>query len=59
MAKKIHREFTVDVMELIFGFAVIVFQIFAVYFCEIMEIVRALRVHAFVPAEEFPVFLWN
>ena len=46
-------------MELLFGFAVIVFQIFAVYFCEIMEIVRALRVHAFVLTEEFPVFLWN
>ena len=46
-------------MKFVFGFAVIVFQIFAVYFCEIMEIVRALRVHAFVLTEEFPVFLWN
>lgn len=43
-------------MQFIFGFSVFFFQIFALYFCKVVEIVRALGVYTFVLAEEFPVF---
>lgn len=46
-------------MQFIFGFSVFFFQIFALYFCKVVEIVRALGVYTFVLAEEFPVFFGN
>ena len=46
-------------MELIFSFSMLLFPIFAVYFCKVVELVRALGVYTFVLAEEFLVFLGN
>ena len=46
-------------MELIFIFAIVFFQVFCIHFGKVVEIVRALWVHAFMYAEKFPVFLGN
>jgi hypothetical protein len=40
--KEIHSEFTVDVMQLIFVFAIVFFPVFGIYFGKIVKIVRAL-----------------
>ena len=45
-AEKIHREFTVDVMEFIFIFAVVFFQVCLVDFLQVMQIVRAFGIDA-------------
>lgn len=46
-------------MQFIFGFSVGLFQIFALYFSKVVEIVRVLGFCTFVLTEEFPVFLGN
>ena len=46
-------------MEFIFIFAIVFFQVFCIHFRKVVEIVRALWVHAFMYAEKFPVFLGN
>ena len=55
--EEIYREFTVDVMQLIFVFAVVLIQICLVNLLEVVEIVRALGIHAFMDDEMLPVFL--
>ena len=54
--KKIYLEFPVDVMELIFVFSVVTFQIFLINLLEVVKIVRTFRVGALVDEEVFPVF---
>ena len=44
-------------MQFIFGFSVFFFQIFALYFCKVVEIVRALGVYTFVLGKNFRSFL--
>ena len=46
-------------MQFVFIFAIIFFEVSLIDFFKVMKIVRALRVHAFVYDEMFPVFLWN
>ena len=45
-AEKIHREFTVDVMEFIFIFPVVFFPVCLVDFLQVMQIVRAFGIDA-------------
>lgn len=59
LGKEIHSELTVDVMELIFVFAVIRIQILLFHFFKIVEIVRTFGIDTFVYAEELAVFLGN
>lgn len=56
--EEIDRELTVDVMKLIVVLPIGAIQILPVYFLQIMEIVRALRIHAFVNDEELAALLW-
>ena len=58
-AEKIHREFTVDVMELVFVLAVIFLQVFFIHLFEIVEIVRAMGIDALVNDKVLPVFFGN
>ena len=55
-AEKIDRELTVDVVELVFIFAVILFQVFLIHFFQVVEIVGALWVDTFVEDEMLPFF---
>ena len=55
-AEKIYRELTVDVVELVFIFAVILFQVFLIHLFEIVEIIRAFGVDTFVKDEMLPFF---
>ena len=43
-------------MELVFVLAISFFKMFLIYFFEIMEIVRAFGIDAFVDDKVFPVF---
>lgn len=54
-AEEIHGKFPVEVMELIFIFAIILIQMFLVNLREVMQIEGALGIDAFVDAEELPV----
>ena len=54
--KKIYLEFPVHVMELIFVFSVVTFQIFLVNLLEVVKIVRTFRVGALVDEDVFLVF---
>lgn len=54
--KEIHGEFTVDVVEFVFVLAISFFKMFLIYFFEIVEIVRAFGIYAFVDDKVFPVF---
>lgn len=56
-AEKIYRELTVDVVELMFVFPVRFFEVFLIYIFQVMEIVGAFRVHAFVDNEVFALLL--
>ena len=58
-AEKIHRELTVDVVELIFIFTEVLFEVLLIHFLKVAEIVRAFGIHALVKDEVFPVFLWD
>lgn len=55
--KKIYREFTVNVVEFIFVFAEIFFEVVLINLFEVVEIVRAPRVDALVDDEVLAVFL--
>lgn len=47
-AEKIHREFTVDIMQLIFIFSIILVQVLFINLFKVVEIVRAFGIHTFV-----------
>ena len=55
-AEKIYRELTVDVVELVFIFAVILFQVFLIHLFEIVEIIRTFGIDALVDDKVFPFF---
>jgi hypothetical protein len=57
--KKIHREFTVDIVEFILVFSVILLQIRRVNLFEAVKIIRTLWIDAFVDDEVLTVFLWS
>ena len=46
-------------MEFIFVFAVILFEVFLIYFFEVMELVRAFGIDTLVDDKVFPVFFGN
>ena len=52
-----NRELTVDVMQLVFVFAVVLIQICLVNLPEVVKIVRTLGILAFMDDEMLPVFL--
>lgn len=56
-AEEIDLEFPVDVVELVFIFAVVLPKVFPVHIFEVVEIVRAFGVDAFMDDEMLPVFL--
>lgn len=56
-AEEIYLEFPVDVVELVFIFAVVLLKVFPGYFFEVVEIVGASGVDAFMDDEMLPVFL--
>lgn len=58
-AEKIYRELTVDVVELVFIFAVILFQVFLIHLFEIVEIIRAFGIDALVDDKVLPFFFGN
>ena len=53
--KEIYCELTVDVVELIFVFAMLLFQMLLIDILEVMEIVRAFAVNALVDDKVFTV----
>ena len=53
--KEIYCELTVDVVELIFVFAILLFQMLFIDLLEVMEIVRAFAVNALVDDKVFTV----
>ena len=55
-AEKIYRELTVDVVELVFIFAVILFQVILIHLFEIVEIIRTFGIDALVDDKVFPFF---
>lgn len=57
--KEIYLEFTVDVVKLIFIFAVVLFEILFIDFFEIVKIIRTFWIYAFMNDEMLPVFLRN
>ena len=57
MLKEIYREFTVDIVEFVFVFSIVLVQIFLIHFLQVVEIVRAFGIHTFMEDKVFPVFL--
>ena len=55
--KKVYRELTVDIMQLIFVLAVILIQICLINLFQVVEIIGAFGVHAFMDDEVLTVFL--
>ena len=55
-AEKIYRELTVDIVELVFIFAVILFQVFLIHLFEIVEIIRTFGIDALVDDKVLPFF---
>ena len=55
--KEIYCELTVDVVELVFVFAILLFQVFFIDLLEVMEIVRAFLVNALVYDKVLTVLL--
>ena len=55
--KEIYNEFTVDVVEFIFIFAILLFQVLLIDLPQVIEIVRAFHVDAFVDDKVLTVFL--
>ena len=58
-AEKIHRELTVDVVELVFIFSVVLMEIRLVNFPEVMKVIGTVRVYTFMDDKVLAVFLWN
>ena len=58
-AEKIHRELTVDIVEFIFVFAVILSEVFFIHFFEVVEIIRAFGIDALMDDKVFAFFLGN
>ena len=46
-------------MEFIFIFGVILFKVILIYLFEVVEVVRASGIYAFVEDEVFAFFLWD
>ena len=46
-------------MEFVFIFAVVFLQVFFINLFEVVEIIGALGIHAFVHNKVLTVFLWN
>ena len=46
-------------MEFIFIFAIILSKIFLIHLFQVVEVVRAFRIHAYVKNEVFAFFLWD
>lgn len=57
-AEKIYREFTVDVVKLMFVFPVRFSEVLLINICQVMEIVGAFGVHTFVN-DEVPAVLFG
>ena len=55
-AEKIHREFTVDIVELIFILAIVFCEICLFHLFEVMEIVRAFGIDTFMNDKVLAVF---
>jgi hypothetical protein len=55
--EKINGKFTVDIVEFIFVFSIVCVQVLFAYFPEIIEIVRAFGVDAFMDDEVLAIFL--
>lgn len=55
--KEIHSEFTVDVVEFVFVFAILLIQVFLIDLFEVMEIVRTFHVNAFVNDKVLTILL--
>ena len=55
--KEIHSEFTVDVVEFVFVFAILLIQVFLIDLFEVMEIVRTFHVNAFVDDKMLTILL--
>lgn len=54
-SKEIYSKFTVDIVKFVFIFTVVLFKIFGIDSFEVMKIIRALGIGAFVDTEEFPI----
>lgn len=59
MTKKIYRELAVDVVELVFIFAIVLIQVFFINVTKIVKIVRTFGIYTFMDNEIFPVFFRN
>ena len=46
-------------MEFIFIFAIILSQVLFIHLFQVVEVIRAFRIHAFVENEVFAFFLWD
>ena len=57
-AEKIHRELTVDVMELIFIFTIILLRDLY-HRCEVVKVARTFRIDAFVDNEIVSCPFWE
>ena len=57
--KEIHSELMVDVVEFIFIFPEVFFQMLRVNVIKVVEIVRAFGIHTFVDDKVFTVFLMH
>lgn len=57
--KEIHRELTVDVVELVSVFAAAFIQVLLVDLFEVVQVIRAFGVHAFVEDEVLPILFGN
>lgn len=55
--KEVYCELTVDIVKLIFIFAILLFQMFLIDLLKVVEIVRAFHVNAFVDDEVLTLFL--
>ncbi len=58
-AEKIHREFAVDVVQLVFIFSIILLQVLFINPFKVVEIVWAFRIHTFVENKVFTFLFWN
>ena len=57
--KEVERELTVDVMEFIFIFAIVLVQMLFINLFEVIQIIRTFRIYTFMDDEVFTVFLVN
>lgn len=54
--EEIHRKLTVDVVEFVFAFSTEFLKVFLINFLQVMQVVGALEVHAFMDGEVLAVF---